>query len=763
MSKAILDLGFFKKCLLVLVCSTILTSTYAAITVITPLPSNLTKCEGDSLMLSISLTSDSTLEFVWKRNGTLIGSNSPVLVIPTASLTDSGTYTCDIKELGTTNTNTQTCHVVVNPKPVILTHPSGAISPMCEGSNLMLYVDVANATPVWRKNGNVLSIGMDTFSKSAITIADTGSYNVLARALIGCRDTISNSFSLVVKQRARIMDTLPTNIRLRDGAGMSAVLKVRVEGNGPFAFQWYKNGSIIPGANSDSFKIYSYTSATDSGIYRVCVNTTIPCSDTVCSNNAPILPTNCPLIINQTDTTLNACMGGTAIMEVNAVGVHSYQWYKANSSGSQDSMEGAVYSRFIIANVDSTAAGYYNLVLAKDPAITEDCGSVDKFKRVHLIVNPRQAITIQPQPNASCEATSHTLKVQGTNATAYQWYKNGIAITGATDSNYTVSPVTMTPDEYKVHVKNPFCTDEPSQTVLVRQMTPSTMVKLAINDRLNLLEQCTDNMGWTYYAHESNKQELLFAINKNGNSSIFSPDIRFTGGFIKELEPTSIEKKVVLMGLRMFTIKLQDTNATIANPYAVKFFYNDGPSEKGLFLSTIQARRNTLIPINEFSTDLPLDELSFVTSTHDYMEKILLSNQSTAPISFPYNIVTDKSFGSENSVKYAQINNLVTSKGGGTFYFHYYKKASSGISNNNSGEISIYPNPSNGIINIDLKSVSSQESSVIVSDITGKEVKRFNQLSKDNKLDCSDLSSGNYLIQIDNGNSLWNSKMTISK
>jgi hypothetical protein len=769
MSKTILDVNLFKKSISILILSLIINSAEAAINIITPLPTNLTKCEGDSLILNISLTSDNTVDFVWKRNGSVVGSNSSSLVLPVTSIADTGTYTCEIKEQVTGATNIQTCRVAINLKPNIITHPTGSLSPLCEGSNLNLNADVKNATMVWRRNGTVLSIGSMTYTKIGVTSADTGAYTVLAKALVGCKDMVTNAFNFEVRSRAYIIDT-PKGAKLRDkslrpsGSIMSHVMRIKVGGDGPFAYQWYKDGIAIAGANSDSLNIYDFVSARDSGAYRVIVNTTLPCLDTLRSRLLLVEPTLCPILLKQTDTLLNACMGGPAVMEVDALGVYKYQWYKVNNSGTQDSLEGAIYNRFIIANADSTTAGFYNLIISKDPSIMGDCQEKDLFKRIKVVLKPRQMVTLQPLPNENCMATSHTMRVRGKNATAYQWYKNGVMIPGATDSNYTISPLTNSPDEYRAHVRNPYCTDEPSNTILVRQLNPSNSVKLAISDKLGLMEQCTDNMGWTYYAHAGNKQELLFAIKKNGNNVVFTPDIRFTNGFIKELQPVAPEKKVVLMGLRMFTINTSDT-ANNMLPYSVRFFYNEGPSEKGLFLSTIQSRKNVLMATNEFSTDLPLDQLSFVVSTQKPMTSSLITAETKAPINFSYLIVNDKEMGSINSVPYVQINNLVIAQGGGTFYFHYNRKAGSGILGVEGANFELFPIPSNGRMTLRMKEASKSDVQVSVLDLLGKEVKHItiNKFETTKDIDCSELPSGNYILHLDNGSEQINKKMTIAK
>ncbi len=73
---------------------------------------------------------------------------------------------------------------------------------------------------------------------------------------------------------------------------------------------------------------------------------------------------------------------------------------------------------------------------------------------VQVLSNP---ITISQQPLSDTvkEGAACTLSVAATNATAYQWRKNGVAITGATGTSYIKNPVTVSDSgNYAVMVKN---------------------------------------------------------------------------------------------------------------------------------------------------------------------------------------------------------------------------------------------------------------------------------------------------------------------
>lgn len=757
MSNSILKSNLIKKSFLIIAVIFAFSNANSTINVITPLPADLAKCQGDMLNFSISATSDSALDYTWKKNGVLIGTNSPIFNISSVNISDTGTYTCEIKEFGTGNVNVQTCVVSINLKPIIVTNVTGGVSPLCEGNAISLSAEIKNATMVWKKGSTVLSTGTMTYSKTNITPADSGKYYMLGKALQGCRDTVTSSFDQIVRKRGSIT-TQPVGALLRDQANMAYTMRVVVAGDTPYSYQWYKNGNPEAGANTDSFKIYAYTTAGDSGSYRVIINTTAPCNDTLTSSLALVQPTLCPIIISQPDTLVYGCMKGVLNLEVKALGVSRYQWFKNGT----DSIPFASFPRYTVVNLDSTAANYYTCVTYRQAGADPTCNE-KSFKRVKVDIKPRQSITIQPVANSNCHATIHTMSSKANNATSFQWFKNNSPISGATDSTYTVNPVTSAVDEYMVHALNPYCTPEPSDKVIVRQMNPQNMVGINYTNDMSLMEQCTDSTGWTYYADKGNIQRLLFAIRKNGNNTRFMPDVATTKGLMKEIPASTYEQKSILMGFRLFNINIM-AGDTITKPYDVKFFYDRGPAEAETFLSTISQRKNTN-GVN-FSTDLPTDKLSFITSTQQVMDSSLIFSQKIVPLNFAHTLISDKSFGMENGISYVQINKLVATKGGGTFYFHFNRKAgNAGIDNTAKEGINIYPNPSSGQITLNFGEILKSPVTVQLFDLMGRELKSdlIKIAAKSSNLDYSELPAGNYFIQIDNGTEKVNSKLTITK
>lgn len=142
-----------------------------------------------------------------------------------------------------------------------------------------------------------------------------------------------------------------------------------------------------------------------------------------------ILP---PSITTQPQTQV-VCSGASqsATFSVAATGVNdTYQWKKNGVD-----IVGATGSSYTISPVTANDAGGYQVV------VTNGGGTVTS-NTAYL----NTAITRQPSPSAQTVVTGNTvtLSVSATNATGFQWKKNGVDIVGATDSIYTINTLNIT-------------------------------------------------------------------------------------------------------------------------------------------------------------------------------------------------------------------------------------------------------------------------------------------------------------------------------
>ncbi|MCW3108867.1 MAG: hypothetical protein JWQ09_3373, partial [Segetibacter sp.] len=137
-----------------------------------------------------------------------------------------------------------------------------------------------------------------------------------------------------------------------------------------------------------------------------------------------------PSITTQPQTKV-VCTGASqsATFSVTATGTNdTYQWRKNGVN-----ISGATGTSYTINPVTSSDAGTYDVV------VTNGGGTVTSNK-AYL----NTAITTQPSSQTIVTGNIVKLSVAATNAGSFQWKKNGVNITGATDSVYTINTLNTT-------------------------------------------------------------------------------------------------------------------------------------------------------------------------------------------------------------------------------------------------------------------------------------------------------------------------------
>ncbi|MFS2214139.1 DUF3500 domain-containing protein [Telluria sp. Tellsp104] len=215
-------------------------------------------------------------------------------------------------------------------------------------------------------------------------------------------------------------------------SGSNTVLSVVANGIDP-AYQWYKDGAPVADATAATY------TATAAGTYYVVV--TDP-AGTISSANATVTVTDGPAVVTQ-PRSATILAGTSQTLEVEATGAGlSYQWHK----------DGTAIAGATSATYDATETGTYDVV------VTNAAGSVASSSAAIAVSATLAAPAITTQPaaqtvNSGTRAT-FTVGASGTSV-AYQWYRNGTAIAGATGARYTI-PVAGANDAgtYTVTVKN---------------------------------------------------------------------------------------------------------------------------------------------------------------------------------------------------------------------------------------------------------------------------------------------------------------------
>ncbi|MFD0998047.1 immunoglobulin domain-containing protein [Ohtaekwangia kribbensis] len=387
-------------------------------------------CEGSAANFSVTATG-AGLTYQWKKNGIDIsGANASTYSIPTTSTSSAGTYTVVVSGTCSPAVTSSASVLTINEQPEIITGPSNQT--VCAGQSVTFSVNAGvttGATYQWRKGGTNISGANSSSYTIATTVAgDAGSYDVIVSGT--CTPAVTSSAATLT------INALPT-ITAQPVAsqaiceGSAANFSVTATGTS-LTYQWKKNGVDISGANASTYSIPT-TSTSSAGTYTVVVSGT--CSPSVTSSASVLTIREQPEIItgpsNQT-----VCVGQSVTFSVNAgvtTGV-TYQWRKGGSN-----ISGANSSSYTIASTVAGDAGSYDVIVSGTctPSVTSSAAT--------LTINALPAITAQPVASqAICEGSAANFSVTATGAgLAYQWKKNGVDISGANASTYSI-PVTST-------------------------------------------------------------------------------------------------------------------------------------------------------------------------------------------------------------------------------------------------------------------------------------------------------------------------------
>jgi len=228
--------------------------------------------------------------------------------------------------------------------------------------------------------------------------------------------------------------------------GQTATFTVTATGTGTLTYQWYKNGTAISGATSNSY-ITPAAASTDSGsVFTVTVTnasgtvTSAPATLTVAAGSTTVNP-EAPLIITQ-PANQTVTVGQTATFSVTASGAAplTYQWYKGGVA-----ISGATSSTYTTpATVSGDSGSLFTVTVANALGTVT---STPATLTVTATAATGPAITTQPVSQAVTvgQTANFSVTASGTGPLTYQWYKNGTAIGGATSSAYT-TPVTVSGD-----------------------------------------------------------------------------------------------------------------------------------------------------------------------------------------------------------------------------------------------------------------------------------------------------------------------------
>ncbi|HVU35927.1 MAG TPA: immunoglobulin domain-containing protein [Opitutaceae bacterium] len=274
-----------------------------------------------------------------------------------------------------------------------------------------------------------------TLSISGTTAADAGNYALTVTDGSGIAVTSTAVSLAVIPPVSPTITNQPVSTTVT--AGNEASFAVTASGSYPRTYQWYKgappNGSAVAGATSVPFTI-TYPLAADAGTYYVVVSN----SQGSATSSAATLTVNpaTPLSVSSISAPTTVSVGQNISLYVSLYGSGpvTYQWSKDGTA-----IPGATNSYYSVTAAATTEAGTYTVTA------TNAAGSITS-SGITVTVNPPVAPTFSLEPQGASVAYGAYLglyaSANGAPSPTYQWYKDGVAISGATDSTYVVNSVT---------------------------------------------------------------------------------------------------------------------------------------------------------------------------------------------------------------------------------------------------------------------------------------------------------------------------------
>ncbi len=191
-------------------------------------------------------------------------------------------------------------------------------------------------------------------------------------------------------------------------------------------FEWFRD-TVSLGVRTTPTLTIASTTVNDNGVYRCVLRDNCnPSTAVTTSGTSRVTIIGAPVVNVQPAATRVVCENGNDTLRIRATGGGiRFQWFKDGTP-----ITGATDSNFVINNASAASAGNYWCVVSG----TCSPSATSSTSEVTVAIRPR--ITRQPTNLDVCPGSNNTASVAATgNNLAYQWYRNGQIINGATSSS----------------------------------------------------------------------------------------------------------------------------------------------------------------------------------------------------------------------------------------------------------------------------------------------------------------------------------------
>ena len=431
-------------------------------------PEHSTNLFNISAVFSVQALGLQPLSYQWRWNGTnlvdgpnISGANTSGLRLMNVNAAMEGSYSVVITNLVGSVTSSVAVLTILD--PAILTHPVNRTTGL--GSNATFSVSAIGSGTLnyqWKKNGtnlvdggNISGAHTPTLTVS-VTATDAGTYSVVVS---NANDSVESSGAqLTIAEPVIISQPTSKNILW----GESAQFSVVASGIAPISYQWKRNGTnLVDGGNISGATTSTLTVAnatpTNNGFYTVEVSST---GGTASSLAATLSVSSNPNVISQPVSVTNSA-GSTVTFQASVAGPSPmvFQWARGEiyTNGSHSAvflnnggkLSGVHTTTLTITNVTAAEAGNYFLLVAdttnKLSSAPFQFGTTRSAQATLTVLTP-PTLTSQPASRVVYVGTNTTLSVSatGSGTLTYQWNKNGMPVSDATNASLALNNLQLT-------------------------------------------------------------------------------------------------------------------------------------------------------------------------------------------------------------------------------------------------------------------------------------------------------------------------------
>ena len=410
-------------------------STTATVTVAIPAPPTITtqpaggtRNIGDIAAFSVVATSTPAPTYQWRRNSVPIsGATSSSYVLGPVDASSGATFDVVVTNGGGSVTSSAAV-LVVNPAVFFTQQPTDTTK--VAGTTVTLSAAASGSAGItyqWRKNSVAITgATLASLTFASVQLGDAGPYDVVATSSLGT--ATSPVATLTVVQAPAFTSATSTTFVF----GTFGTFTITASGTPAPTF------SVVSGVLPAWATLNSATgviSGTPNGAPGVSVtlqaaNGVSPAATQVFTLNVALAP-----FIQGQPSSVTVVAGQNASFSVSAGGtpVPTLQWRKGGVG-----ISGATNSTYSLTPALLADAGSYDVV------VTNSLGSVTSTAAT-LTVTPATPPTITTQPIGGArnlnEVAAFSVVATGFPAPTYQWRKNNVPISGATNSSYVLGIV----------------------------------------------------------------------------------------------------------------------------------------------------------------------------------------------------------------------------------------------------------------------------------------------------------------------------------